>query len=91
MQYKFEIAINKKNTSVNKLTTYILIALNSKLLKPTYLTILKCLKYPWLRIYSVDDIKVIDLIYIRSTLIFQPETNKHRTKTELQNTPHKDG
>ncbi|KEH20724.1 hypothetical protein MTR_8g089345 [Medicago truncatula] len=42
---------------------------------------------------QVDDAKVIviDRICTCSKLIFQPESNKHRTKTENQNTPHKDG
>jgi hypothetical protein len=34
--------------------------------------------------------KRINLICTRSTLIFQPETNKHCTKTGTQNTLHKD-
>jgi hypothetical protein len=37
------------------------------------------------------NVKVINLICSRSTLILQPETNKHRTKTGTKNTPHKDG
>ncbi|AES64935.1 cysteine protease, putative [Medicago truncatula] len=40
-------------------------------------------KYSCLRICSVDDAKVIviDLICTCSKLIFQPKSNKHRTKT----------
>ena len=40
-------------------------------------------KYSCLRICNVDDAKVIviDRIYTCSKLIFQPESNKHRTKT----------
>ena len=38
-------------------------------------------KYPE---YNVDDVKVIDRICSCSKLIFQPESNKYRTKTGNQ-------
>jgi len=43
-------------------------------------------EYSCLRICNVDDAKVIviDQICTCSKLIFQPESNKHRTKTENQ-------
>ena len=43
-------------------------------------------KYSCLRICNVDDAKVIviDRICTCSKLIFQPESNKHNTKTETQ-------
>ena len=43
-------------------------------------------KYSCLQICNVDDVKVIviDRICSYSKLIFQPESNKHRTKTENQ-------
>jgi len=68
----------------------------------TNMTIFKSLEYSCLRICNVDDAKVIviDRICTCSKLIFQPESNKHRTKTgnqkhnalrrEIKNTPHKD-
>ena len=45
------------------------------------------LEYSCLRICYVDDDKVIviDRICTCSKLIFQPESNKHRTKTRNQN------
>jgi len=51
---------------------------------PTNMTILKSLKYLCLWICNVDDTKVIDRICTCSKLIFQPESNKHRTKTGNQ-------
>ena len=69
----------------------------------TNMTILKSPEYSCLQICNVDDTKiiVIDWICTCSKLIFQPESNKHRTKTgnqkhtaqrwEIKNTPHKDG
>jgi len=48
---------------------------------PTNMTILKSPKYSCLQICNVDDAKVIDRICTCSKLIFQPESNKHRTKT----------
>ncbi|AES77536.1 cysteine protease, putative [Medicago truncatula] len=50
------------------------------------MTIFKSPKYSCLRIYNVDDTKVIviDRICTCSKLIFQPESNKHRTKTRNQ-------
>jgi len=52
----------------------------------TNMTILKSLEYLCLRICNVDDAKVIviDRICTCSKLIFQPESNKHRTKTGNQ-------
>ena len=52
----------------------------------TNMTILKSLEYSCLRICNVDDAKdnVIDRICTCSKLIFQPESNKHRTKTGNQ-------
>jgi len=49
----------------------------------TNMTILKYLEYSCLRICNVDGAKVIviDRICTFSKLIFQPESNKHRTKT----------
>ena len=64
-----KIAKNKKDESVNKLTTSMLIAENGKVLKPTHMTIFKSLKYPGLRICNVDDSKVFDLICTGSKLI----------------------
>ena len=62
---------------------------------PTNMTnmTIKSPEYSCLRICNVDDAKVIviDRICTCSKLIFQPESNKHRTKTEIKNTPHKDG
>ena len=51
-----------------------------------YMTILKSLEYSCLRICNVDDTKVIviDRICTCSKPIFQPESSKHRTKTENQ-------
>jgi len=53
---------------------------------PTNMTIFMSPKYSCLRIYNIDDTKVIviDRIYTCSKLIFQPESNKHRTKTGNQ-------
>ena len=52
----------------------------------TNMSILKSLKYSCLRICNVDDAKVIviDRICTCSKLIYQPESNKHRTKTGNQ-------
>ncbi|KEH22112.1 cysteine protease, putative [Medicago truncatula] len=59
----------------------------------TNMTIFMSLEYSCLRIYNVNDAKVIviDRICTCSKLIFQPESNKHRTKTRNINTPHKNG
>ena len=55
-------------------------------------TIFKSSEYSCLRICNVDDVKVIDRICTCRKLIFQPESNKHRTKMENQKqTVHKDG
>ncbi|AES88903.1 hypothetical protein MTR_4g064580 [Medicago truncatula] len=56
------------------------------------MTIFMSRDYPCLRICNVDDTKVIviDRIYTCSKLIFQPESNKHHTKTKNKNTPYKD-
>jgi len=51
---------------------------------PTNMTILKSPEYSCLRICNFDDLKVIDRICTYSKLIFQLESNKHRTKTENQ-------
>ena len=53
----------------------------------TNMTIFMSLKYSCLHICNVGDAKVIviDRICTCSKLIFQPESNKHRTKTENQN------
>jgi len=51
---------------------------------PTNMTILKSLKYSCLRICNVDDAKVIDQICTCSKLVFQLESNRHRTKTGKQ-------
>jgi len=51
---------------------------------PTNITISKSPEYSCLRICNVDDAKVIDRICTCSKLIFQPESNKHRTKTGNQ-------
>jgi len=51
---------------------------------PTNMTILKSLDYPCLWIYNIDDTNVIDRICTCSKLIFQPESNKHRTKMGKQ-------
>ncbi|KEH36997.1 cysteine protease, putative [Medicago truncatula] len=50
------------------------------------MTIFMSLEYSCLRICNVDDAKiiVIDWICTCSKLIFQPESNKHRTKTGNQ-------
>ena len=48
------------------------------------MTILKSLKYSCLRICNVDDAKVIDQICTCSKLVFQLESNRHRTKTGKQ-------
>ena len=52
----------------------------------TNMTIFMSPEYSCLRIYNVDDtnVIVIDRICTCSELIFQPESNKHRTKTENQ-------
>jgi len=50
----------------------------------TNMIILKSPEYPCLRICNADDAKVIDRICTCSKLIFQPESNKHRTKTRKQ-------
>ena len=52
----------------------------------TNMTIFKSLEYSCLRVCNVDDAKVIviDRICTCSKLIFQPESNKHRTKTGNQ-------
>jgi len=59
----------------------------------TNMTIFKSPEYLCLRICNVYDAKVIviDRICTCSKLIFQPESNKHRTKMENKNTLHKDG
>ena len=53
---------------------------------PTNMTIFMSPEYSCLRICNVDDAKVIviDRICTCSKLIFQPESNKHRTKKENQ-------
>jgi len=53
---------------------------------PTNMTIFMSLEYSCLPICNVDDAKVIviDRICTCSKLIFQPESNKHRTKTGNQ-------
>jgi len=53
---------------------------------PTNMTILKSPEYSCLWICNVDDAKVIviDRISTCSKLIFQPESNQHRTKTGNQ-------
>ncbi|AES64089.1 cysteine protease, putative [Medicago truncatula] len=48
------------------------------------MTIFMSPEYLCLRICNVDDTKVIDRICTCSKLIFQPESNKHRTKTRNQ-------
>ena len=48
---------------------------------PTNTTIFKSLEYSCLQLCNVDDVKVIDRICTCSKLIFQPESNKHSTKT----------
>jgi len=48
---------------------------------PTNMTVLKSPEYSSFRICNVDDAKVIDQICTYSKLVFQPESNKHRTKT----------
>ena len=52
----------------------------------TNMTIFMSAEYSCLRICNVDDAKiiVIDQICTCSKLIFQPESNKHRTKTGNQ-------
>ena len=52
----------------------------------TNMTMLKSLEYSCLQICNVDDAKVIviDRICTCSKLIFQPESNKYRTKTRNQ-------
>ena len=52
----------------------------------TNMTVLKSPEYSCLWIYNVDDAKVIviDRICTCSKLIFQPESNKHRTKSGNQ-------
>lgn len=49
------------------------------------MTKLKCLKYLYLRIGNIEDVKVIDLICIESKLICQFKSNEHCNKTENQN------
>jgi len=44
--------------------------------------IFKFSEYLCLRICNVEDAKIIDWLYTCSNLIFQPEYNKHRTKTK---------
>jgi len=53
---------------------------------PTNMTIFKSPEYSYLQICNVDDTKaiVINQIYTCSKLIFQPESNKHRTETGNQ-------
>jgi len=51
---------------------------------PTNMIIFNSLEYSCLRICNVDDAKVIIRICTYSKLIFQPESNKHRTKTGNQ-------
>jgi len=51
---------------------------------PINMTIFISPEYSCFRICNVDDAKVIDQIYTCSKLIFQPESNKHRTKTGNQ-------
>jgi len=50
----------------------------------TNMTIFKSPEYSCLRIYNVGDVKVINWICTCSKLIFQPKSNKHRTKTGNQ-------
>jgi len=54
----------------------------------TNMTIFMSPKYSCLQICNFDDTKVIviDWICICSKLIFQPESNKHRTKTKKSKT-----
>jgi len=58
----------------------------------TNMTLFKSPEYSCIRICNVDDVKiiVIDRICTCSKLIFQPGSNKHRTKTGNKNTLHKD-
>ncbi|KEH43504.1 hypothetical protein MTR_1g094285 [Medicago truncatula] len=51
------------------------------------MTIVKSPEYSCLRICNIDDVNVIDLICTCSKLIFQSESNKHRTKTRNQKHP----
>ncbi|AES64195.1 cysteine protease, putative [Medicago truncatula] len=44
------------------------------------MTIFKSPEYSCLQICNIDDAKVIDQICACSKLIFQPESNQHRTK-----------
>ena len=46
------------------------------------MNIFKSSEYSCLRICNVEDIKVIDWMYTCLKLIFQPESNKHCTKTK---------
>ncbi|KEH25048.1 cysteine protease, putative [Medicago truncatula] len=48
------------------------------------MTIFKSPEYSYLWICNVDDNKVIDRICTCSKLIFQPGSNKHRSKTGNQ-------
>ena len=50
----------------------------------TNMTIFMSPEYSCLQICNIDDAKVIDRICTCSKLIFQPESNKHRTKTGNQ-------
>jgi hypothetical protein len=74
-QYSFFLE-NIHNILVNNIkrkSTYVV--------TPTNMTIFKSLEYSCLQICNVDDAKVIDWICTSSNLIFQPESNKHQTKT----------
>ncbi|AES93704.1 cysteine protease, putative [Medicago truncatula] len=59
----------------------------------TNMTIFKSPKYSCLQTCNVDDTKVIVIARICtcSKLIFQPESNKHRTKTGSQTHRTKNG
>jgi len=48
--------------------------------------IFKYLEYSCLWICNVDDIKIIDWIWIRWKLVWQSELNKNMNKTEKTNT-----
>jgi hypothetical protein len=53
---------------------------------PTNMIIFKSPEYSYVWICYADDVKVIDSICTCPKLILQPESNKHRTKKENQQT-----
>jgi hypothetical protein len=65
-------------TTVNKPITYNG-KMSTNMTMPTNMMKFKCSKYSCLRVFNIDDSKIIDWICTKPNIIFQSEPNKHRT------------